>query len=146
MRDSHFNLFLNSAIGFLSILLLILLIGLFSRIVYPRMVTEREDTESHLISDVIQVEVLNGCGVSGIATEFSRELRDNGFDVVNSGNFDTFDVRRTMILDRTGDRENAQKIARSIGVDPSRIIEESSRDFYLDATVVVGADYDQLNL
>lgn len=137
---------LNAVIGFLSLLLFILLIGLFSRIVYPRIVTERSEEQTHLISQVIQIEVLNGCGVSGVASDFTRKLRANGFDVVESGNFDNFDVRHTMIIDRAGNRENARKIAHALGVDESQIIEESSDDFYLDATVVVGADFDQLNL
>lgn len=145
MKNSHFNLFLNTAIGFLSVLLLILLIGLFSRMLYPRMAADRDGGETHLISEVIQIEVLNGCGVSGIANEFSQELRSSGFDVVESGNFDTFDVRETFVLDRAGNRRNAEKVARALGLDESRIIEESSEDFYLDATVVIGADYNQIN-
>lgn len=146
MKHSRFDFFLNFAIGFLSLLLLILLTGLFSRMVYPRLVTERADEQTHLISQVIQIEVLNGCGESGVASEFSQKLRANGFDVVESGNFDTFDVRETFILDRGGNRANSEKVARALGIDTSQIIEESSDDFYLDATVVVGADYDQINL
>ena len=146
MKKLSSDFILNSAIGFLSLLLLILLIGLFSRMVYPRIITERSDEQTHLISQVIQIEVLNGCGVSGVASDFTQKLRSNGFDVVESGNFDNFDVRQTMIIDRAGNPENARKIAHALGVDESQIIEESSDDFYLDATVVVGADYDQLNL
>ena len=146
MKKSHSDFILNAAIGFLSLILLILIIGLFSRVVYPRIVTERTDEHTHLISDVIQIEVLNGCGVSGVASDFTTKLRANGFDVVESGNFDTFDVRQTMIIDRTGNRRNAEAIAHALGVEDSLIIEESSRDFFLDATVVIGADYDQLNL
>ena len=146
MKKFSSDFILNSAIGFLSLLLLILLIGLFSRMVYPRIITERSDEQTHLISQVIQIEVLNGCGVSGVASDFTQKLRSNGFDVVESGNFDNFDVRQTMIIDRAGNTENARKIAHALGIDESQIIEESSDDFYLDATVVVGADYDQLNL
>ncbi len=146
MKHLHSDFALNFAIGFLSLLLLILMVGLFSRIVYPRIITERSGEQTHLISQIIQIEVLNGCGAPGIASDYTRKLRANGFDVVDSGNFDNFDVRQTMIIDRAGNRENAQKIARALGIDESRIIEESSDDFYLDATVVIGADYDQLKL
>lgn len=146
MKHLHSDFALNFAIGFLSLLLLILMVGLFSRIVYPRIITERTGEQTHLISQIIQIEVLNGCGVPGIASDYTRKLRANGFDVVDLGNFDNFDVRQTMIIDRAGNRNNARRIARALGIEESRIIEESSEDFYLDATVVIGADYDQLKL
>ena len=70
------HLFLNSVIGFLGVLLVVLLIALFSRILYPRIVTNRAQEDPALISEVIQLEVLNGCGITGIATRFTDKLRE----------------------------------------------------------------------
>ncbi|HBX66747.1 MAG TPA: hypothetical protein DEG32_11530, partial [Balneolaceae bacterium] len=61
------ELFLNAAIGFLSVLLIVLVAALFTRIIYPRIFNERAELQSELISEIIQIEVLNGCGISGIA-------------------------------------------------------------------------------
>lgn len=139
-------LFLNVSIGLLGVLLLILVTALFARVVYPRIVPERSDIETHLISNVIQLEVLNGCGVPGVATRFTNHLRSVGFDVVQSGNFETFDLEHTIVIDRSGNKENARRVARAIGVSEDNIIRETSPFFYLDATVVVGADFDSLEL
>lgn len=137
------NFLLHSALGFLSILLLVLLAALFTRIIYPRVLAERSEV-SILVSDVIQVEVLNGCGVPGLATKFTSRLRQNGFDVVQSGNFETFDITETIVIDRSGNSENAKRVARAIGVPETRIQREISSDFYLDATIVIGSDYENL--
>lgn len=141
--QSHY---LNAALGFFSLLLLMLLFALITRVIYPRVITERTGTDILLISEIIQIEVLNGCGVPGVATRFTNALRRNGFDVVSSGNYDTFDVRETMVIDRSGNLENARRVAITIGVDPSRIIQEISPAFYLDATIVIGSDFEKLNL
>ncbi|MBP3192024.1 LytR C-terminal domain-containing protein [Natronogracilivirgula saccharolytica] len=137
------NFLLHSALGFLSILLLVLLAALFTRIIYPRVLAERSEV-SVLVSDVIQVEVLNGCGVPGLATKFTSRLRQNGFDVVQSGNFETFDITETIVIDRSGNSENAKRVARALGVPETRIQREISSDFYLDATIVIGSDYENL--
>ncbi len=144
MTQKQSSLFLlHAALGFLSVLLLILVVALFTRIIYPRIVSERSEV-SVLLSDVIQIEVLNGCGVPGLATRFTSVLRQNGFDVVESGNFETFDITQTVVIDRIGNMENARRVAHALGVPEDRIISEISPHFYLDATVVIGADYETL--
>lgn len=138
------SLYLNTAIGFLSILLLVLLAGLTTRIIYPRILNKRADSLTNLIGPIIQLEVLNGCGEPGIANNFTGILRDNGFDVVETGNFETFDVEKTMIISRTVSTDNAKRVAAALGVAEDNVISEVSPDFYLDVTVVLGKDY--LNL
>ncbi|MGF1671109.1 MAG: LytR C-terminal domain-containing protein [Balneolaceae bacterium] len=137
---------LNAAIGFLSILLFILILALLSRFVYPRIINERADLDPVLISSIIQIEVLNGCGIPGLATKYTSSLRRFGFDVVETGNFDNFDLENTLIISRTGNLENARRVARALGVSEDQIITERSPDFYLDVTIVLGSDYTTLNL
>ena len=137
---------LNAAIGFLSILLVVLLFALATRIVYPRIENRRAEDSSKLIGNIIQVEVLNGCGVSGLANQFTSILRRNGFDVVETGNFDSFDIEQTLVIARTFNTENARRVAEALGVDEQNILIEASEDFYLDATVVIGSDYKSLNM
>jgi hypothetical protein len=139
-------LFLNASLGFLSILLLFLLLALFTRVLYPRIQTERSDIETHLISNIIQIEVLNGCGRAGIATRFTNELRRSGFDVVDSGNFESFEVEHSFVIDRSGNIENARRVARALGIPSTRIIREVSPQYFLDASVVIGADFEDLKL
>lgn len=138
------TLLLNAVIGSLSLLLAILLFALVSRILFPRIHNERATQNNALISKVIQVEVLNGCGVSGVADKFTSILRKAGFDVVDLGNFDTFNVEHTMVIDHSGNLENAKRVAHALGINPEHVIQEVSPDYYLDATVVIGSDYGNL--
>lgn len=139
------ELYLNAAIGFLSVLLILLMAALFTRIIYPRIFNERAELQSELISEIIQIEVLNGCGVSGIANAYTGLLRSNGFDVVETGNFETFDLRETVIISRSGVMDNAYRVANALGVSEENVIRESSPDFYLDVSVIIGHDYEKLN-
>jgi hypothetical protein len=139
------ELYLNAAIGFLSVLLILLIAALFTRIIYPRIFNERVELQSELISEIIQIEVLNGCGVSGIANAYTGLLRSNGFDVVETGNFETFDLQETIIISRSGVMDNAYRVANALGVSEQNVIQESSPDFYLDVSVIIGHDFEKLN-
>lgn len=137
---------LNAVIGFLALLLFLLLFGLFTRIIYPRIQNQRAEDRPELIGEIIQLEVLNGCGVPDLANRFTSALRKNGFDVVETGNFDNFDMQKTIVISRTYNTENAKRVADALGVSEDNILVEASDDFYLDATVVIGSDYESLKL
>ena len=111
----------------------------------PRIHTDRINSETILISEVIQVQVLNGAGEPGLASRFTTALRNSGFDVVETGNFETFNVQESFVIDRIGNLENARRVARALGIAENNIIREISLGFYLDATVVIGADHPTLN-
>lgn len=146
-KNGETNTFaLNAAIGFLSLLLVVLLAALSTRVLFPRIESGRAEENNRLIGDVIQVEVLNGCGVSGLANDFTSVLRRNGFDVVETGNFENFDIEQTMVIARTFDKENARRVAKALGVNEQNVLIEASEDFYLDATVVIGSDYKTLKM
>jgi len=146
-KNDNSNTFaLNAVIGFLGLLLCLLVFGLFSRLIYPRIQNQRAQEEPELIGTVIQLEVLNGCGVAGLADTFTSTLRNNGFDVVQSGNFDNFNMQHTTVISRTPGKDNARRVAEALGIDESRILVEASEDFYLDATIVIGSDYRSLKL
>ncbi len=93
---------------------------------------------------IIQIDVLNGCGVSGVAVKFTDYLRVRGFDVLEMGNYKSFDVEETLVIDRTGKFENARKVAYALGVDDKNILQQISPDSYLDCSVVVGKDFNNL--
>lgn len=140
------SLLLNSAIGFLGFLLLILIFSLVARILFPRISTDRVDQDPILISNVIQLEVLNGCGVPGLATNYTSTLRGYGFDVVETGNFDHFNMEKSVVIARGNQTENALRVAKALGIEEEHILREVSGEFYLDVTLVLGADYNTLNL
>jgi hypothetical protein len=93
---------------------------------------------------IIQLDVLNGCGTSGVAVKFTEFLRARGFDVLEMGNYKSFDVQETLIVDRVGNIDNAYKVAHALGVDEKNVIQQISHDSYLDCSVVIGKDYTSL--
>jgi hypothetical protein len=101
----------------------------------------RAADSSGLIGDYIQVEVLNGCGESGLAAEMTDYLRDRGFDVVSSGNYTSFDVAQTHVLNRINDHRAADQVARALGLAASSIIVEQDPGLFVEASVVIGCDF-----
>lgn len=96
-------------------------------------------------SKTLQIDVQNGCGITGIADKFTDYLRANGFDVVEMGNYNNSDVQQTMVIDRAGNIKNAKLLAGSLGVSEKQVIQQMNKNYFLDATVVIGKDYQQLN-
>ncbi len=94
--------------------------------------------------EVIQLDVLNGCGSGGVAQKFTDFLRKRNFDVVQSSNYKTFDVEHSLVIDRIGDTETAKKVARVLGIDESRILQQINPDYYIHVSVVIGRDYPTL--
>lgn len=89
--------------------------------------------------EIIRVEVLNGCGRAGIAFQLAQDLRKEGLDVVNIGNARNFKYRKTLILNKSGKKGLAGKVARAIGCgEPQDRIEKKA---LVDVTVIIGRDY-----
>ena len=97
------------------------------------------------LGDLIQVDVRNGCGVAGLAARMTDYLRDNGFDVVEAGDYTSFDQASSFVLDRVGNPRAAEAVARAVGLPADRVREDIETDYFLDATLVIGADYAALH-
>jgi len=95
----------------------------------------------------IRLQVLNGCGVKGLAKIVSPALRAKGFDVRETRNAGSFRYANTLVMDRVGRPELAQAVADSLGLDRSRVSTEIARNLVdIDVTLIVGADYESLRL
>lgn len=88
----------------------------------------------------IQVEVINACGVDGVARRFTDFLRARQFDVAETNTSRTPE-RMSLVIDRVGDRRSAQKVAYALGIPDHRIQTLIDSSLFLRATVVVGEDY-----
>ncbi len=93
---------------------------------------------------VLQLDVLNGCGVRGIAAKFTDFLRNNGFDVVEMKNYKSSHVERTIVVDRVGDLSAARRVAQALDVSERNIIQQINPDYFVDVSVIVGEDYQAL--
>ena len=88
-----------------------------------------------------QIEVLNGCGAPRIADKFTAFLRRKGFDVVKTGNYESYNVPKTLVIDRKGKARAAARIGDALGLKKSEVISEIHDLFMVDATVVLGKDF-----
>lgn len=122
----------------------VLLYALVTRVVFPSPDPERPSDSTELVGSVIQVEVRNGAGVDGLAMETTRYLRNHGFDVVDVGNASSFDRAQSVVIDRIGNPEAARTVAEVLGLPTDRVQQEIRRQYYLDASVIIGRDYEQL--
>jgi len=92
----------------------------------------------------IQLDVLNGSGESKLAQRLTDFLRARGFDVVEMGNY-AGDLEKTLVIDRTGNRDAAVRVARSLGLPEERVIQKVDNTLYLDVSVYIGKDYRSLD-
>jgi len=123
----------------------VLLYAFASRTVFTGPSPERPASDtSELVGQIIQVEIRNGAGVDHLAERTTQYLRDRGFDVVDVGNYSSFDQERSIVIDRVGNPEAARNVAEALGIPPSRVQQEIRPEYYLDASVILGHDYEQL--
>jgi hypothetical protein len=95
---------------------------------------------------VLQCDVLNGCGAKGVSARVTSFLRGHGFDVVEMKNYKTFGVPHTIVVDRVGNLSAARRIAGALGVPASNIVQQLNPDYFVDVSVIIGADYSRLPL
>lgn len=95
----------------------------------------------------IRVQVLNGCGVKGLARRISPALRAWGLDVRETKNAPHPDYERSSVIDRRGDLNVARLLADSLGIDKSRVSSEINPNLPdIDVSLIVGKDYKRLKL
>ena len=92
----------------------------------------------------IQVEVLNGCGRSGVAEKLTDFLRAKGFDVVKLGNYRSFEIESSIVISRNEGIQNAEKVAVAVGLKYENVIEQINPEYLLDVTFILGKDYKNL--
>ncbi|HEX9657296.1 MAG TPA: LytR C-terminal domain-containing protein [Bacteroidota bacterium] len=133
---------LNTMIVLLGIVVVYLAYSLIARnVISPPVDAQKAGPEP---GEVIQLEVLNGCGVDGAASGVTNYLRARGFDVVEMKNYKAFDVDESMVIDREGNRKTAERVAYALGIKAKNIIQQINHDYYVDVSVVVGKNFQSL--
>ncbi len=95
----------------------------------------------------VRVQVLNGCGVKGLARRLTPALRGLGLDVRETKNAARNDYEQTLLINRTSKLEVAHALADSLGISPEQVTSEVSPNLAdIDLTLIVGLDYRNLNL
>ncbi len=93
----------------------------------------------------IQINILNGCGESGIAAKLKEYFRKREFDVVEIGNYKE-EVEKCIVFDRLGDKRSAYKVAQTVGINDSLVISNIDSTQYVRTTLVIGKDWKELDI
>jgi len=141
-RPFRSNPYLNFTILILSVVVLYLGYSILNKLHVFESEPVNGITKEH--TQIIQVEVLNGCGVVDIADKFTDRLRRRKFDVVNTANYRSFEIDKSIIIDRSGRLGNAKYLADVMGLDRRRVIQQKNKNYFLDVTLIVGKDYKKL--
>lgn len=92
----------------------------------------------------VQINILNGCGINGVGQTLMAYCRKAGYDVVEMGNYKSFDIEHSIVIDRSGKPELALQLAKQIGIAEENIVTQFSSEYLVAASVVIGKDYKEL--
>lgn len=147
-KTSTINIFYNLIIFFLIVLIVYLSYSAYLKILKKSTDTVIQE-RNEVAAEIIQLNVLNGCGVNGVADRFTDFLRARNFDVVELGNYTinarvNYSVDETFVIDRIGNKANALKVAEVLGIEKVKVIQQINKDYFLDVSLVIGKDYYKL--
>lgn len=96
--------------------------------------------------NTVMIEVLNGCGVPGLANKYSNYLRQQGIDVVYVGNAESMDYDSTHVIKRVDDEEKYELLLDVMKFSEKRIRPSETNAPYTDYSLILGKDYPTLDI
>ncbi|MBN1410595.1 MAG: LCP family protein [Spirochaetales bacterium] len=90
----------------------------------------------------IGIEILNGTDVNGLAGRTAKLFESFGYDIVSVQNADSDEYEETVVIDRVGKKDIAQKAADYIKCE--KVISKVSPglDENIDISIIIGKDFD----
>jgi len=90
----------------------------------------------------IKIQILNGCGKTGIAKKAENYLVRRDYVVKDVGNAERQDFRFSEVQNRSNNAAAARDLARQLGIDESRIKRKAAPPgLDIDLTLIIGADF-----
>lgn len=130
---------LDAAILLTTGLVCLFVFSLSTRLGYSR--SEKRETPI-----IVRTQVLNACGRAGLAARTSERLGQLAvgqlrFDVVDVGNFNRTDIRRSFVVNHHLSSQQVRAIVAALDIGPVDIVEADPRvsDLGLDLTIVLGS-------
>jgi anionic cell wall polymer biosynthesis LytR-Cps2A-Psr (LCP) family protein len=90
----------------------------------------------------VTLEILNGTEVNGLAGRTAHLYQGYGYEVVTVGNADHHDYVSTIVLDRKGRLDIAEKVAEIIQCERVRTEIKNTELESTDVTIILGRDFD----
>lgn len=106
--------------------------------------TDIANTEVDELDVILRVEVLNGYGKAGEASKLVNYLKKLDIKVPAFGNAGSFDYKRTQLVDWKGNVGYSVALAKALSIDPSQIIVYDRPEKTIDATIVLGEDWERI--
>lgn len=94
------------------------------------------ESEVSVADSSLNVDVLNGSGVSGVAQDFSEAVEEKGWSIGQVGNYSTALTVSTVYYSGDDNASQAKMVADALGIEAT----EASTDFDADITVVICSD------
>ena len=86
-----------------------------------------------------EAEVLNGCGVGGIASQMTDYLREHDIDVLTTDNADNSQYAETIIIERDSLARHGKTISDLTGI--RNITYDYTSESLVNVTIILGKDY-----
>ena len=96
------------------------------------------------VDDPIRIQILNGCGVPGIARRFADCMRNKGYDVRETGNAARFNYSTSRVICRVEDASLARLTANDLGVAETSVDPDPTL-VDVEVTIILGNDHRTLN-
>jgi len=95
----------------------------------------------HVNPSEVEVAVLNGSSVSGLAGKVGADVHANGFEVGTTDSAERH-YDQTVVMYQRGEQAAANKVAHDLGIKPVQPIDGATRDVVngADVTVIAGDD------
>ena len=155
-KQNQQYLTLNAAIGIVGVLLLGFIYsfsqnsshrGIPIEVKFPKSDEPRRlAAEIHDLNPVqnIKVEVLNGCGIKGIAAKAAEYLLlDHQIDVIRADNADNHNYQNTLLILRNENLDAIELVGRSFGIakgNKTAIQTKPDESLGVDLTIIIGKD------
>jgi LCP family protein required for cell wall assembly len=102
---------------------------------------EVSEPADRLAAEAATIEVLNGTGLEGLASETAEVLREGGMTVERVDNADRGDYTESLIIVYTGKTYSAEYLAGLLRLPPTAVLHGADPSAQHDISVVLGADY-----
>ncbi|MFP4546757.1 MAG: LytR C-terminal domain-containing protein [Fidelibacterota bacterium] len=92
----------------------------------------------------ICIEVLNGCGIPGMAGKYTEYLRRRGFDVIYTGNADQMNYPETFVFANDTSDTKLTPLLNAMNFTKKRIEFNSAMDTHINYQIILGKDCDHI--
>lgn len=102
-----------------------------------------ENDEKIMIETIkhLRIEILNGCGIKGLAHKVANNLRKKGLNIVRIENAKNFDYQNSKLVDWKNNTADSLKLANLLQIELGDVIIYDLQEKTLDLTIVIGKNW-----